>query len=102
MKSTVIRENFINLVCRESDSLLMEAGLVSDAGLRRTGKNKKSGMLSLTFCAFCSIVLKGTDVQYRAPVAQGIEQWFPVPRVGGSNPSRCVLNLQGNYKTEEG
>src|SRR5215203_4752960 len=22
------------------------------------------------------------------PVAQGIEQWFPVPCVGGSNPSR--------------
>ena len=25
-----------------------------------------------------------------ALVAQGIEQWFPVPRVGGSNPSGCV------------
>ncbi len=25
-----------------------------------------------------------------APVAQGIEQRFPVPRVGGSNPSGCV------------
>ena len=21
-----------------------------------------------------------------APVAQGIERWFPVPKVGGSNP----------------
>ena len=30
------------------------------------------------------------DVETHAPVAQGIEQWFPVPRVGGSNPSRCV------------
>lgn len=26
-----------------------------------------------------------------ALVAQGIEQWFPVPRVGGSNPSKCVI-----------
>ena len=26
-----------------------------------------------------------------APVAQGIEQWFPVPRVGGSNPSGCAF-----------
>ena len=27
-----------------------------------------------------------------APVAQGIEQWFPVPRAGGSNPSGCVMS----------
>ena len=26
-----------------------------------------------------------------APVAQGIEQRFPVPRVGGSNPSGCAF-----------
>ena len=26
-----------------------------------------------------------------APVAQGIEQWFPEPRVGGSNPSWCIF-----------
>lgn len=25
-----------------------------------------------------------------ALVAQGIEQWFPVPRAGGSNPSGCI------------
>lgn len=29
-------------------------------------------------------------LQCQAPVAQGIEQWFPVPRAGGSNPSGCV------------
>lgn len=28
-----------------------------------------------------------------ALVAQGIEQWFPVPRVGGSIPSGCVCAL---------
>src|SRR5918997_3490494 len=28
-----------------------------------------------------------------APVAQGIEQWFPKPRVGGSNPSRRTPRL---------
>ena len=27
----------------------------------------------------------------QALVAQGIEQWFPVPRVGGSNPSKCAF-----------
>ena len=27
-----------------------------------------------------------------APVAQGIEQWFSKPSVGGSNPSRRVMD----------
>ena len=33
--------------------------------------------------------IQAVMLQY-ASVAQGIEQWFPVPCVGGSNPSRCV------------
>ncbi len=32
-----------------------------------------------------------TAAEKYAPVAQGIEQRFPVPRVGGSNPSRCAF-----------
>ncbi len=32
-------------------------------------------------------------LQLCALVAQGIEQWFPVPRVGGSIPSGCVCAL---------
>lgn len=40
-------------------------------------------------------VLKSTF----ASVAQGIEQRFPVPRGGGSNPSRCVFRIQ---KKEDG
>lgn len=31
-----------------------------------------------------------------ASVAQGIEQRFPVPCAGGSNPSRCVLRNRIN------
>lgn len=34
-----------------------------------------------------------------ASVAQGIEQRFPVPRVGGSNPSRRVtIKYGGTYE----
>jgi hypothetical protein len=34
----------------------------------------------------CGII---TEKEY-AFVAQGIELWFPVPRVGGSSPSGCI------------
>jgi hypothetical protein len=34
-----------------------------------------------------------------APVAQGIEQRFPKPRVGGSNPSRRAFVFPANRKT---
>ena len=36
-----------------------------------------------------------------APVAQGIEQRFPKPRVGGSNPSRRTPKLPANRGNEE-
>ena len=40
-----------------------------------------------------------------ALVAQGIEQWFPVPRVGGSNPSGrfffYLFELSDNRKRNE-
>lgn len=44
--------------------------------------------LQETFCVSCH---SSTKVNCYAPVAQGIEQWFPVPRVGGSNPSKCAF-----------
>lgn len=31
---------------------------------------------------------------HAASVAQGIEQRFPVPRVGGSNPLGCGFNIK--------
>lgn len=35
----------------------------------------------------------------KAPIAQRIEQKFPELCVGGSNPSRCILdNKKGAYK----
>ena len=37
------------------------------------------------------IVLRWLSNFRNAPVAQGIEQRFPVPRAGGSNPSRCAF-----------
>lgn len=55
----------------------------------------------MTFCAICSIVLKTMYRIEYAPVAQGIEQWFPVPRVGGSNPSRCADVTNEKIRTEE-
>lgn len=36
-----------------------------------------------------------------ALVAQGIEQWFPVPRVGGSNPSGCVICFGESMRIRE-
>ena len=41
------------------------------------------------------------DVDTHAPVAQGIEQWFPVPRVGGSNPSGCVICFGESMRIRE-
>ena len=42
--------------------------------------------------------IRGPALNYRrfAPVAQGIEQRFPKPRVGGSNPSRRASKLPAN------
>ena len=37
-------------------------------------------------------------LQLCALVAQGIEQWFPVPRGGGSIPSGCVCALGRAWK----
>ena len=37
----------------------------------------------------------------RAPVAQGIEQRFPKPRVGGSNPSRRTPKIPANSGDEK-
>src|SRR5215213_10417754 len=37
----------------------------------------------------------------RAPVAQGIEQRFPKPRVGGSNPSRRAPKRPANCDNAE-
>lgn len=34
-----------------------------------------------------------------APVAQGIEHWFPEPGVGGSNPSGRTIYPTFNQKT---
>lgn len=45
--------------------------------------------MCFTFGAECAKLFKS---QKDAPVAQGIEQWFPVPRVRGSNPFRCVFS----------
>src|SRR5215212_7186968 len=36
-----------------------------------------------------------------APVAQGIEQRFPKPRVGGSNPSRRTPKSPANSENEK-
>ena len=36
-----------------------------------------------------------------APVAQGIEQRFPKPRVGGSNPSRRAYFCSANRKNRK-
>ena len=36
-----------------------------------------------------------------ASVAQGIEQRFPVPCGGGSNPSRCVFLYPGDWEKVE-
>ena len=36
-----------------------------------------------------------------APVAQGIEQRFPKPRVGGSNPSRRTPEIPANGRSEK-
>ena len=44
------------------------------------------------------VISSGMWVSLRdASVAQGIEQRFPVPRVGGSNPLGCAGNYI-NYK----
>ncbi len=37
-----------------------------------------------------------------APVAQGIEQWFPVPCARGSNPFRCAYDNAGRMKCPAG
>lgn len=41
------------------------------------------------------------DIEIDALVAQGIEQWFPVPRVGGSNPSGCVICFGESMRIRE-
>ena len=50
--------------------------------------------LQETFCVSCH---SSTKVNCYAPVAQGIEQWFPKPCVGGSNPLRCTPHLTIKY-----
>ena len=44
-------------------------------------------------------ILRFARKAFCMPVAQGIEQRFPVPYVGGSNPSRPLLLSSGNLQT---
>ena len=47
-------------------------------------EEKRSGQIN-------NVCRERTCIAVRALVAQGIEQRFPVPRVGGSNPSGCAF-----------
>lgn len=47
---------------------------------------------AFTFLAKYVSILFACSVARDAPVAQGIEQWFPVPRARGSNPFRCAAD----------
>ena len=60
--------------------------------------NKSDGYRIVWYFCIFMVISSGMWVSLRdASVAQGIEQRFPVPRVGGSNPLGCAGNYI-NYK----